>query len=492
MASLLDAGIERLRGWAQKQLDGIAPAPPAAATPAPDLPAAADLARRTFRGQGGFSVTWDDVAREFRAIGPQTYLYPSIGWQDDQLDRLLRASAWSWASANGNSRAISQLTPIVQERAGGKWTRADDSHPLWKFLRAPTGTDPTGPRWDWSKLAHVTGLHYYVAGNGFWVPSEAGGRLFVTPIMMPHKIQADENRLTGFPTLYKLQRPKGISQSWTPGEIVNIQAPSAASMWKGVSPIHAAMTPIEIDHVATERQRYSLRNQAVPGLTVMSSTPWGNSSKQRQEIYDEVMTGYTEMVDTGKPWVLSQAQKIERGFSPEELKVFDTKRSSQAEIMAVIGTQPSVLGQLDRATYSNTKEATILWWFGSIQPVTGTIFGDVNTQLVAPRYPDARIWYQLAGTHIGLQLLDAMLELALKYSRLGLSTADIGRLLDLELPDRDYLEVPVSSWVVSGRVEPERIAEVISQLQQLSETPADPEPDAAPDPEPVDTEPDAG
>jgi len=475
MAGYTETHIARLAPTIEAMLERRAArrAPPEAESS--DLADAAEAAGRTV---GRFSLSWSDIEKNYTMLGPQSPLMPIIGWQDDQLDRLLRASAWSWAAVNGNAKAMCQLPPLVQERTAGKWLRAPDDHPLWRFVRAPLGTDPKTPRWGWRKLFYVTALHYYSAGNGYWLPAETSRQIFVTPILTPHLMSAEENQITRFPAVYKMRMRNGSEMRWAPDKIVNIQAPGAGSFWKGASPMQAAMTPIEIDHVATERQRYSLRNQAAPGLTVMSTRPWGNSPKQRKVIHDELQAGYVDMVDHGKPWIISEAQKIERGFSPEELQVFDTKNSSQAEILAVIGIQPSVLGQLDRATYSNTKEATLLWWYGNIQPVLGVILEDINSQLVQPRFPDARIHYQLAGTHIGLQLLDSLLSLAQKYSQLGLATADIGELLDLELPDVDYLKVPVSSWITAGRIEPERIAEVIEQLQGLSTGKnSDPEPE---------------
>lgn len=441
------------------------------ASAAPEQPSAEalDLAERTM-GRGKFSLTWSDVERDYTMLGPETPLMPVLGWRDDKLDRLLRASSWSWAAVNGNSRAISQIIPVIQERIGGNWVRATDEHPMWKFLRHPLGISPGVPRFGWRKLSAMAALHYYTAGNAFWLPADTAEQVIVTPLLTPQLMQADEAAITKFPTLYKMRFEGGKELTWQPDQVVNIMAPGADSFWRGASPMQAAMTPVEIDHVATERQRYSLRNQAAPGLTVMSDRPWGNTPAQRQAIEAELLDGYVDMRDHGKPWVIGGGgAKIEKGFSPEELQVFSTKDSSAREIMAVIGIQPSVLGQLDKATYSNTKEATILWWQGSIQPVLEIMLEDINMQLVQPRHPDARIHYTLAGSHIGLQLLSAQAEVGAALSRLGLSTADIGVLLQMELPDREYLKVPVSSWITAGRIEPERIAEIIEELQAVAE-----------------------
>jgi phage portal protein BeeE len=406
---------------------------------------------------GQFSVTYDDVAQYYRLVAaPTSYLYPStigVAWQDTELDRLLRASAWSWACVNGNCKAMAQLTPVVQERSGGKWTAAKDSHPLNAFIEDPLGADAAFPFWPWQHLLYVTALHSYVVGNAYWLPVDALGGMSVIPIMEPHRVEADEDKIYHAPTLYRLRRSWGGESRWAPDKIVNISMPSAGSLWRGTAPLQAALRSVEIDQVATERQRYNLLNRVSPGLTVSLDRPLGPTPAQRIEAKRELLDDYQDVTDDGLPWIIGSGAKVTKGFSPEELQVFDTKDSSRAEIMATIGMQPSIMGQLDRATYSNTKEATLLWWYSSIQPMLSAIYGHINAQLVRPRYGSGtRLWYQIAGSNIGLQLLLAKLDAAKAFSGLGLSTEDVAGMLEIDIPDRDYLKIPLVGLVQSGRI----------------------------------------
>ena len=121
----------------------------------------------------------------------------------------------------------------------------------------------------------------------------------------------------------------------------------------------------------------------------------------------------------------------------------------------MIGTQPSILGQLDGATYSNTKEATLLWFNGSLAPILEIIYGHLNSQLVQRRFgPGVRLWYSLAGSHIGNQLLLAKLDTGLGLQKLGYSTNDINAHLELGMPEHDYLDKSTGADVIAGRTEP--------------------------------------
>jgi len=417
------------------------------------------LGLATATGHRLSSLTWDDVDQRYTMLGPMTPVYPAtMGYTDTDLDRLLRASAWSWASINGNAKAMSQLTPIAQEKVGGRWVKMQDaSHPLQDFIRDPLGKSETFPFWSWQHLLYVTALHYYAAGNAYQVPVCSLAGLSVVPLLSPISMSADVDELYGAPTLYRYKRGGGKPDlTWKPDQLLNIMAPSPSSFWKGASPLRAALRSTEIDHIATERQRYNLRNRVSPGIVVGFDAPLSPNPEQRAKIKAELEADHQRVQDDGGILVLGSGPKAIKGWSPEELQVFDTKNSARDEIIATIGTQPSILGQLDRATYSNTKEATVLWFTGSIAPVLEVIYGHYNAQLVHRQYgDDVRLFYSLAGSHIGLQLQLAALEVGEKLQGLGYSTNDINDHLELGMPERPYLDKSTGRDVIAGRAEPD-------------------------------------
>lgn len=398
--------------------------------------------------------SWNDVEQRYTMLGPMIPVY-TANYQGDSLDRLLRASAWSWASINGNAKAMAQLTPIVQERVGGKWQTAPDEHPLNDFIADPLGTDPMWPYWSWQHLYYVIALQYYAVGNAYLLPVKTvGGELSVIPLLHPENMTAETEPVYETPTLYKYTRTGQPEQQWTPDKLINIMAPSPSSFWNGASPLEAALRSTEIDQVASERQRHNLRNQINPGAVISFDSPLGPTEKQRIKVKAELLEDFTDIRDTGKPLVMGSAGKITPGFNSNELQVFDTKKSAREEIVAIIGTQPAILGQLDGATYSNTKEATVLWFSASIGPILQIIYGHLNAQLVQREYDSStRLWYSHAGSHIGMQLLGAKIDVGLGLQKLGYTTNDIDAHLELGLGEKDYLNKSVDPVEVAGHGE---------------------------------------
>jgi len=402
------------------------------------------------------SPTWDDVEQRYTMLGPMTPVY-TTGFQGDEIDKLLRASAWSWASINGNAKAMAQLTPIVQERKAGKWETAPPAHPLNDFLADPLGSDETFPYWSWSHLYYVLALHYYAVGNSYLLPVQTmAGGLQVIPLLHPESMDAEVDSEYEIPTLYKYSRPGQPDRTWKPSEIVNVQAPNPSSFWRGAAPLRAALRSTEIDQVASERQRYNLRNKVAAGSPIFSfDLPLGPTPEQIIAEKTRLEADFTDVQDTGKPLFLGSGAKAIPGFNSEELQVFETKGSAREEIIATIGTQPAVMGQLDGATYSNTKEATVLWFSASIGPILQIIYGHLNAQLVHRQYDTStRLWYSHAGSHIGMQLLKAKLEVGLDLQKLGYTTNDIDAHLEMGMGEKDYLNKSTDAATIAGHVEP--------------------------------------
>ena len=451
--------IERYRSWqltrAHRKVARLTPAPVAVASLETQ-----QIVRRS--GLHAFSApTWDDAAQRWAFLGPLTPVYGSA-LVDTELDRLLRASAWSWASINGNAKAMSQLTPIVQELRGGEWQTADRGHPLWQFLRDPLGTDDILPWIPWQHLFYMICLHYYGAGNSYLVPVDSLTDDSVSVIPLFHPLQMtvqdmDMDKQFEVPRRYTYQRINGSPTLYfAPDKLVNIMAPSPSSLWRWTPPLQAALRATQIDAVATERQRWAMINKISPGPVLSFDHPLGPTPAQIKDEVARLIDNYRDPENEGDPYIMGSGGKIDRGFTQEELQVFETKKSSREDIIAVIGTQPSILGQLDGATYSNTKEATLLWFNASLAPIIEIIYGHLNSQLVQRRYgSDVRLWYSVAGSHIGNQLLLSKLDSAAGLQKLGYSTNDINAHLELGMPEHDYLDKSTGADVIAGRTEPE-------------------------------------
>jgi hypothetical protein len=433
-------------------------------------------AQEAFGGQ--FAVTSTD-GRTTPAgyLTPITGGLPGMVFYDSEanIDRLLMASAWSWAAITGNAKAISQLVPVVQEKVAGNWVKAPPEHPLWAWIDDPLGVDDTLPYWPYSQLSYVTSLHYYIVGNAWWVPDVVRGDLVsVTPILNPGRVTATEDTVYGVPTEYRISSTGG-DLVLSPEQMVNIMAPSAGSFWRGSSALRAALVPVDTDAVATVRQNANLNNHLGMGLILSTKGPLGPNSTQRAALKAELLADFREAVNQNDPYITGGDMNVAANpLGSPELQVFETKQFSRTEILAVIGMPPTVAGILDKAILNNFGVSITTWWHTHLIPVIEQQLGTINAQIVRRLYgPDTRLGYSVAGTDVGLQLMSAKLEIALKLQTLGYATNDINEQLRLEMPLRDYLNTPNQALLIAGREDPTVIAPADEPNNPLEEDDSD-------------------
>lgn len=456
-------------------------------------PATRDMVNASARAAGGaYAITSLGDLGYPLVIPPDGYLTPinsglgvAFSDSDADIDRLLQASAWSWAAITGNAKAISMLTPEVQEQQGGGWVKAPQSHPLWGWIDDPLGKDATLPFWPYSQLSYVSVLHYYIAGNAWWVPTVVGGELrSVTPILNPLSITATEDMIYRAPTEYKLTTA-GRMLRLAPDEVVNIMAPSAGSFWRGSSALRTALASVDTDSVASARQNANLNNHIGAGLIFSTHGPLVPNDTQRTALKAEIIDEYRDAANQGDPLIVGGGITVTPNpMSSPELQVFETKRFTRTEILAIIGMPPSVAGILDKMILNNFGVSVVTWWHTHLLPVVQQMLGSINAQLVRPLYGSGtRLHYSLAGTDVSLQLLGAKLDQAIKLSQIGYATNDINEHLALGLPVHDYLNIPNQGALIAGRLD-----EMLRLVQELNDgilTPSEPvsEPKPAGEPE---------
>lgn len=393
-----------------------------------------------------------DIAGGMYSIitGADSWLIPSVGWADTSTERLLTASAWCCTAIMGNSRAMAQLQPVVQRLDGRRWVEAEAQHPLWAFIDDPLGPDAELPYWSWAQLIEWIAVNRYVAGNAYMIPQFAGKRIYsVAPVIGGTGVQGVEDEMG-------VAREYVISAERYPADrVINVMATSPTSYWRGLPPIKAALNSIDLDYYAGERQKYHMRNKVAPGLIVSFEDVMGLTSAQREKLQEALIAGYQSAEDTGKPWVIGGAAKIHDPPKAEDLQYFDTRRFSREEILSVIGMPPPVAGVLDNAILSNFGVAMRLWWNGYLFPVLSSIYGAINAQVVRRLHPGYRLWYDLAGSDVALELLSARATVAQQFVTLGYSTNVAAVAAGLEMPEHPALDIPNTAMVVSGRINPD-------------------------------------
>jgi len=387
------------------------------------------------------------------------------GFSSSQLDEAISASTWFYACSVANARAASDLPPVVQVKdEKGEWQR-DRGHSLNELLAVPFGDHPRWPRWSWKQLTQATFMQLPGCGNSFLQPSvvtDTPTEQRVTAlylIMKPGAVQGVESPVDGLLDGWLL----GNGSEQIPlNSLVNIMTPTAGSLWDGIAPMGVASNAIETDATAASRQKWNMANRVSHGLIITITDAWGMGATDDQEakILEKLEDDYQEAAADGKPIILGGGAKIESPPTSEELQVFDTRKFSRSEILAVCGTPPPMIGDYENATLQNFDKAFQAWWMNVLFPLNHDFYGAVNSQAIWPIYgTTTRLWYDVSRTNIGVALQSAKLDVAKKILDLGhtanTAAAEVG--LDLEFVEE--LEVYNRDLAVAGREDEPAVTE---------------------------------
>lgn len=401
-------------------------------------------------GEVGHSGPSSGKASEFQVIATMDGWIPAAQFTGDSLEDIARACSWVYTACVGNARAMASLQPVIQEQqADGSWERTERPYPdLKALIKRPFGDVPGWPTWGWRQLLETYAWQTYLAGNCYLRPAvvDADRLAALFLFQKPLQVTAAENSSGG--VIYYQYG----GQKYAPETVVNIQASNPGSFWKGLAPVQVAFNAMDTDQIAAARQRANMKNAIGIGLVIAPNGPWGAGDAQKEKILADLTTNYQKAADHGKPWVLGGGADLHKAPTADELQYFDTRRFSRDELLAVIGMPPPMAGVYDAATLTNFTTARSIWWEQHLFPVLESFYEAVNAQAIWPLYGDeVRLWYNLTGSDIAIQLLAARADTAQKLVTLGYPTNDAAHAAGLDMPHHPALDVPNVAQVIAGR-----------------------------------------
>lgn len=372
------------------------------------------------------------------------------------LEQLYRCSSFAFACMNANSSAMASL-PLEGQRRGedgeSRWVE-DRNSPLDSWLLEPTGnTTPT--RWSAGQLVKVLALHLYISGNAYVRPfyNRARTRVVRVEVWDPTRttVERDER---GRPVWYTGAPSEALGVErvgWR--DIVHIQEPNPGSQRDGSSHLGAALDAVGADATAIERIRANLTNRISPGLILSVAGAYGFDGEQETDFLDHLRENYQQASQDGSPMVLgADAKVLATPDTSHQIDYRQIRENNRAEIVAVFGTPPPIIGDYAQATLQNFDAAYRVWWLSRLLPMLGHICDTLNRQLFWPTYGSSvRLWYALGESEIGLLLLRSKAELAKELVDIGYPANAANMRVGLGMPRFDALEEPLTQLVEAGR-----------------------------------------
>jgi HK97 family phage portal protein len=347
---------------------------------------------------------------------------------------LYAASSWLYAGA----RLIAQSIASVPVQVFLDDEPAPDDDLLVRLLKRPA------PKWSYNRMAQASALYQVLTGSVFWQKVRADRGMPSSSLVANERVPAQiwpfgedsytaETAQEGLPLLTHYTNYNGESES--PMDVIQSMfiRPGYGFEDEGLGPAEAGMSETETDLAASQWQRCTLANRAVPD-GVLKLKKLATSTPQYDAIVKKLEDSWSGALNAGRPLVLGQeVDWMALARSAVEMDLQNGRIQTRQSILAPIGVPPVLVGDLSKATYNNYQTALLSFWTLTVLPLHDIWLDAWNTEL-APEYGSEYSIRRDDGLVDALiPMVKARWELSEIMGRQGVSLEERNRILRLGL-----------------------------------------------------------
>jgi len=311
---------------------------------------------------------------------------------------LERYLAWAWgggASASGiivNPQTAMQAATVYacvqviaqsigmlpccmyRKREQGALEEATD-HALWDLLHDQPNEYQTSV-----EFFEMMALHLCLRGNGYaFINRLESGKIQELLPLHPDVVRTEMK--TGFELQYQVTTPDGMFQTLKPGEILHLRG-LTLNGWLGISPIAYARESIGLA-LATEKFGGQLfRNGAKMGGILEHPGKIGDAAYARiKETFDAATSGE----NAHKTALLEEGMKFNKvSMTSDDAQFLETRKYQRSEISALFRVPPHMIGDLEKATFSNIEQQALEFVQWTLMPWLTRIEKAIRRDLLTP------------------------------------------------------------------------------------------------------------
>lgn len=244
------------------------------------------------------------------------------------------------------------LMPLVLYRRVGKGgkERATD-HPLYPVLHDRPNNWQHTVGWIKQGMMHLSGR-----GNAYWLilPDNFGGVEQMIPL---HPDRVKIEMLPSYKLRYLYREDSGRETPYLQEEVLHIRWLSTDGIY-GLNPIQQAREAIGLAADTEQHGSTMFRNGASPGFALASDQPI------KPDAADKVLSQWNARhagpENAHKAAILPFGLKpVMLGMTAEDSQFLETRKYQRSEIAALYGIPPHLIGDLDRATFSNIEQQSL-------------------------------------------------------------------------------------------------------------------------------------
>lgn len=284
-------------------------------------------------------------------------------------------SAAVYACIQVLAQSIGMLPLNVYASAGDSKTTAKD-HPLWPILHDQPNDYQTSV-----EFFEMMIMALCLRGNAYaYVNRTRSGRVIELLPLHPDMVRTEMG--VDFTLKYHITMPDGSFKEFGVGEIFHVRG-LTLNGWLGISPIAYARESIGLA-LATEKFGGQLfRNGAKMGGVLEHPGKIGEEAYKRlKNSFDEAHSGEnahkTAILEEGMKW-----SKV--SMTADDSQFLDTRKYQRSEIASIFRVPPHMIGDLERATFSNIEQQSLEFVNYTLMPWLTRIEKAIKRDLIDPK-----------------------------------------------------------------------------------------------------------
>jgi HK97 family phage portal protein len=343
-------------------------------------------------------------------------------------DIAMRESA-VYACVRVLSESVAQLPLEVYRRrkSGGK-DRATD-HPLYDVLHTRPNYINTSFEFREMLMASVllrgNGVALIVPTGGSW----PGSLEILNPDHL--SITKDSNGRR----IYQYTDDKGNTAGYVQDDVFHISGMSLDGV-SGLSPVAYHRETVGASLAIKEFGARLFANGTHLG-TVLEH-PAKLNQKAKENLYKDLRENWSGVINANKGMILEEGMKVAKlGMTAEDAQYLDSRKFSRSEIAGIFRVPPHMIGDLEKATFSNIEQQAIEFVTSSLMPWLVRIEQAILRDLISEK--DRRKGYFAEFNAMGLLRGDASARSAYYQARfnVGSITPNQIRALENENPEEN-------------------------------------------------------
>jgi HK97 family phage portal protein len=274
-------------------------------------------------------------------------------------DVAMRESA-VYACVRVLSESVAQLPlEVYRRRKGGGKDRATD-HPLYDLLH--TRPNQTNTSFEFREMMMASVL---LRGNGVALVI-GSGRAGVGALEMLNPDRLTISKDSKGRRLYTYTDDKGKSKTYTSNYIFHIAGMSLDGV-SGLSPVTYHRETVGASLSIKEFGARLFANGTHLGTVI--EHPGKLSQKAKEHLYEDLRKNWQGVVQAGKGIILEENMKVAKlGMTAEDAQYLDSRKFSRSEIAGIFRVPPHMIGDLEKATFSNIEQQAIEYVMNSLMP----------------------------------------------------------------------------------------------------------------------------